>query len=178
MLVPLLIYTGIPFVALLVYFPLVFLNLTFTFDQLKPSNVPFYKGNTLDRYGFEWWWLTLEMLRFIPIVLPYILVALPTMQKNPKNSLLLSLFGAFNLIVCIIEFLRIIMVLFIYLWENLSVLDDCFDVTNACTGNNYIIGLNLWYAIGFFLWNAIGYYLFSKILIDFYISIENKFNKK
>jgi hypothetical protein len=59
--------------GLMVYYALVFLNWTFTFDTtFQQSNVPFYEPSTLwrsnsDRFGIWWWIAALTLLRLITV---------------------------------------------------------------------------------------------------------------
>jgi hypothetical protein len=51
------VYGTLVFLTLLAYFPIVYLNLTFTFDYLQSSDIPFYDNasSAYQRYNAMWW---------------------------------------------------------------------------------------------------------------------------
>lgn len=63
-------YNAIVVISLLIYFPTVFLNLVFTFDDLPVANIPYYSESITtaksDRYQYEWFFYALDVLRIIP----------------------------------------------------------------------------------------------------------------
>jgi hypothetical protein len=61
------IYNAIVFILLIAYFPIVWLNLVFTFSYLDSNDVPYYDNasSSYDRYNAMWWIIALDIMRVI-----------------------------------------------------------------------------------------------------------------
>lgn len=88
------IVNGLTVIGLIIYFPVVYLNYTFTSTYLVPSDIPFYNAglgsSQTDRYGANWFFCFFYALMIIPPVLvlhTIIMVVLrrPTVIFNQHN---------------------------------------------------------------------------------------------
>lgn len=65
-------------IAILFYFPLAYLNLTFTFDDLPVGDIPFYNPSTsiaqTNRYNYGWWEMATDSFRFLQPILMYMAI--------------------------------------------------------------------------------------------------------
>ncbi len=157
-----LIYSTITLAALFVYFPLVWLNATFTFAYLPASSVPFYASSSADtpglpQYGWTWWFLALDLLRFLPIYYIFIVLSIPKRYApaiKPKEkrtqltlgwNILLGFLGAIEAIKAVAFGIMAL--------NALTNFANCFDTADNCT--NYIYVMALVSSILFCLWDFI-----------------------
>lgn len=74
--------------ALLVYFPVVYLNIVFTSDDLPVNVVPYYSSalgsRTTHAYYFYWWEYASDMLRIFPPILMYMCMCTSIVYKSKE----------------------------------------------------------------------------------------------
>lgn len=88
-------------VGLIVYYPLIYLNITFTNDELRVADVPFYDtdlgSGTTRRYQYHWWEFASDSLRILePIVM--ITAMCSQVIFGPQSVLPLVVFMSFMVI--------------------------------------------------------------------------------
>lgn len=175
-----LVYMTITLVALFIYFPLVWLNVVFTFNYLPASAVPYYNSGIattegLPQYGWTWWSLALDLFRFIPIFYLFIVLSIPKRYSpkiDPKDKRVQLNLG-WNIllaILAVIEAVKAVMFGFMAI-NSLSNFANCFDITTSCT--NYIFWMAFWYSIAFLLWDIIWIFLLGSS-IQRYVLEEEK----
>ena len=111
--------TSILFILLLFYFPIVLLNLVFTFNNLSTEDVPYYytctdNGNlpcglvntflAPNRLGYTWWMLSFDITLPALLFIPYITIL--HIEYSKKNELV-GLFFIYCLPIGIIATLQI-----------------------------------------------------------------------
>lgn len=169
-----LVFSSITFVALLVYFPLVWLNVVFTFSALPGTDIPYYNPNNLPRYGPIWWILALDILRFLPIFYLFIMLSIPrryapkinlkSINTNDYSKPQIELrigWNALLIILIIVELLKFIA--YMISWaDDISVFDNCVDPPNADGCSNYIFYMAWISSLLFAIWDAVWVYSLGK----------------
>lgn len=172
-----LVFSTITFVALVIYFPLVWLNVVFTSSALPGTDVPYYSPNNLPQYGPIWWILAFDIFRFLPIFYLMIMLSIPK-QYQPKNDNRfytdqgyrgrnhIDLRVGWNILLAILIVLEFVkFIAYMISWaDGASVFDNCFDPPNAAGCSNYIFYMAWISSLIFLLWNAIWTYFLGRSL--------------
>ena len=172
------IFSIVSLLLLFVYFPWVFLNLTFTFTELPPSKIPWYLGNALPRYGFDWCLLALDMTLLIP---PFIAIYITGVPFHGKYSVVgnQSFFQYTTYIIATFEIIKALMYILVYawIWPSASVIDDNWVVDSPTTSKNYIFwimfGTSLFFSIWYFVWGS----LLTSLMPEYFGACDQKLGK-
>jgi hypothetical protein len=169
-----LVFSSITFVALIIYFPLVWLNVVFTFSALPGTDIPYYNPNNLPRYGPIWWILALDILRFLPIFYLFIMLSIPrryapkinpkSINTNDYSKPHIELRIGWNTLLAILIIIEILkFIAYMISWaDDISVFDNCVDPPNAAGCSNYIFYMAWISALFFAIWDAVWVYSLGK----------------
>jgi hypothetical protein len=155
------------------YFALVFLNLTFTFDELPVSSIPFYSGDlpeqTTERYMYHWWEFASDTLRIIPPLLCISAFATQALW-GPHSNMAYVLITA---IIVVVEAGKTVKRSFD--WARCTEYQFCrnFDPDGEPSAINSIFLMAYIYQIGFFVFSVI-----YVVLITNVVKVNNGSGKK
>ena len=147
--------------AILFYFPLCFLNLTFTFDELSPSDIPFYNPSTstaqTNRYNYGWWESATDILRPVCPILMYMAICTQLMwgPHSPMGYIIPLA------IIAVLETLKT--VVRAYWWAVCATWQFCrnFDPNMPAGTANYVYVSIVIFQIFFFLTSIIFLFLIT-----------------
>ena len=167
-------FSGLIFLSMIVYIPLVYLNLTFTFDDLTAATIPFYTGS-VNRYAFDWWIIATDVLRLvIPFYLIFITaVPIDSILRGISPNFYQNIFRVFVIIVSLVEVFKILSFLLSIAYKgSCFICTETYNCTSpGCTGGNFVFYIMLGYSIGFLV-------LYFIIGIGFMNSIKEYLNRQ
>lgn len=160
----------------IVYGPLVFMNVVFTFSALPGTDVPFYNSyNSLGvpQYGTEWWFLALDMWRPVPVLLILMVLSFPSSIHNDGGTwatvwqVLVGLTG-FGL-----ELVKAGYWTWLAIFYNTSNIDNCYTgAPNSCF--NVVFWLILIFAWVFVVFFGIFAFSLPSTIEKYRLSLANK----
>lgn len=121
--------TTILSLLMMFYFPIVWLNFTFTFNDLTANDIPFYytcndNGNlpcklvnglfSANRLGLSWWFFAFDILMIFALFIPYILILI--IEYGKKAQSVLVMFFCYILPLSIITALQWIRIVYNFLF--------------------------------------------------------------
>lgn len=146
------VYNAVIFILLIVYFPIVWLNLVFTFDYLSSNDVPYYDNasSAYDRYNAMWWIIALDILRFVGPAMASFTLGLMLLEKSGMVATLLW-YTIIMIILMVLEIAKA--VVFTWQWVYCSDYQLCrnFNPSGNPSSANYVFIIMTVSDYGFFL---------------------------
>lgn len=171
---------GILFLLFIAYFPVVWLNFVFTFDQLPIANVPFYYTCTVNevvcffvdiffspkRYYFAWWVFAFDIFLIGLIVLPFYNLLLAVLNNKKR----MNLFFSCTLPIGLISLFQILKFVYIVIgWvfceaNNLCRNYDCGQPDVNCNAANWLYIYAFSFSLAFLIYSVV--YTFTSRFIN------------
>lgn len=143
-------FNGFVVVSLFVYFPIVYLNYTYTSTYLTAADIPYYAGAdtstgawTADRYQYQWFEMAFDILRFSAPLMA--LSAIANGSMTPKTSMFWVYQVALGLLV-VCEIWKLVMRLFVG-WAFCSYNPFCHNFDPTVSTANYVFLIAAWSCI-------------------------------
>jgi len=149
-------------ISLLFYFPIVFLNYTFTFNDLDDDNIPFYIHEDVpdhtdsSRFGVYWWIYATDSLRIFFLLLP----AINLLVLRYAGTEFTLIAGIFLAILFIWEILKFIWAFILWISDNCKDHQFCRnfgsrqdaigeEVGDNEENQNFVYSFMTWYNLAF-----------------------------
>lgn len=142
------------FLALFAYFPIVWLNLVFTFGDLTSSNIPYYDNasSSYDRYNSMWWIIATDILRFVGPGIATYTITLILLQRQGYLAAI-TWYIIVMVILVILEAFKVVVFTWQFVYCGSYQLCRNFDPSGNPESANYVF-LTMWiYDMAFlFIW--------------------------